>query len=74
MTDQQKNIQALLSSPEGKRLMGLLTADGGKALREAGSALKAGNESQAQAQIAPLLQNDEVQKLIKTMEKNFQRG
>lgn len=74
MTDQQKNFQALMSSPEGKKLMQLLTADGGKTLREAGNALKAGNEAQAQAQIAPMLQNAEVQKLLKAVEKNLKHG
>ncbi len=74
MTDTQKNMQALLSSPEGKKLMALLSADGGKALREAGAALKSGNEAQAQASMAPLLQSSEVQKLLKSLEKSLNHG
>lgn len=74
MNDNQKNIKALLSSPEGKRLMELLSADGGKTLREAGSALKSGDEAQAQARMAPLLQNSEVQKLLNSLGKSLGGG
>lgn len=74
MTDPQKNLQAILSSPEGKKLMALLTADGGKTLKDAGSALQSGDEAGAKARMAPLLQNSEIQSLLKSLDQSLEHG
>lgn len=70
----KKNLQKLISSPEGKRLMELLSADGGKTLQQASAALKKGNETEAQKTIAPMLKNPEVQKLMCALEKLMGNG
>ncbi len=67
-------FQKLMSTPEGKQLVSLLTNDGGTVLKSAGAALKAGDESAAKEKMAPLLQNSEVQKLLKSLEKTMGHG
>lgn len=74
MTDPEKNIQAILSSPEGKKLMALLTADGGKTLKSAGSALQSGNEEEAKARMAPLLENGQIRQLLKALDQSLGHG
>lgn len=67
-------FQKLMSTPEGKKLVALLSSDGGKALKSAGEALKAGNETEAKEQMAPLLQSSEVQSLLKALGKTMGHG
>lgn len=71
---QQKNIQKLLSTSEGRQLFQLLSGDGGAALKNAGNALRQGNTQEAQAIMAPLMANPEVQKLLKSLEKTMGHG
>ena len=67
-------IRAMMNTPDGKRLMALLGADGGKTLREAANAVQQGNEKRAQDTMAPLLSNPEVQKILSAMNRNLNHG
>ena len=73
-SEQQKNIQKLLSTSEGRQLIKLLSGNGGTALKNAGNALRQGNTQEAQAIMAPLMNNPEVQKLLKSLEKTMGNG
>ncbi len=73
-SEQQKNVQKILSSREGQQLIKLLSGDGGTALKQAGSALKQGDSQAAQAIMAPLAENPEVQRLLKSLEKTLSNG
>ncbi len=73
-SEQQKNIQKLLSTNEGKKLLKLLTGDGGTALKNAGNALRQGNTQKAQSIVAPLMEDPEVQRLLKSLEKTMGHG
>lgn len=68
-----QQIQKLLSTAEGQKLLKLLSRDGGT-LQQAGSALKQGNTRQAQEIMAPLVQDPEIQKLLKSLEKTMGHG
>ena len=70
----QKNLQKLLASPEGKQLLRLLSQDGGAALKRAGTAVKQGDQAGAQAIMAPLLENPEVRSLLASLEKTMDHG
>jgi hypothetical protein len=70
----QGDIQKLLSTQEGQRLLQLLSADGGKTLRRAGAALQSGDQAAAQATMAPLLENSQVKALLASLEKTMGHG
>lgn len=72
--DAAQAIRTMMNTPDGKRLMALLGADGGKTLREAANAMQQGNEKQAQDTMAPLLNNPEVQKILSDMNRNLNHG
>ena len=71
---QQANIQKLLSTAEGRKLLTLLSQNGGGTLQQAGNALKQGNTQQAQNLMAPLLEDPEVQRLLRSLEKTLGHG
>ena len=56
-----------LNTPEGKKLMSLMQKDGGTAFLKAAAAAKAGNYSEAQAVLAPLLDGTEAEDLAKEL-------
>ena len=60
----RQQLAAVLSTPEGRRLLALLGRDGGNALSQAAQALKNGDAELAKSLVSPLLQNDEAQSLI----------
>lgn len=72
--EQQASAQKLMSTQEGQKLLKLLSQDGGSTLRNAGNALKQGDTRQVQELMEPLLQNPEVQQLLKTLEKTMNHG
>ena len=72
--DAARTIQALMNTPDGKRLMILLGSDGGKALRAAANAMQQGNEEKAQESMAPLLKNSEVQALLSSLNRKMNHG
>lgn len=73
-TQMKRDMQKIMSTQEGQKLIKLLSADGGKTLRQAGEALKRGDQSKAQETMAPMLQNPQVQQLIKALEKAMGNG
>lgn len=70
----QKKLQSLLTTREGMQLMKLLSADGGSALRQAGEALKAGDQQKVRDIMSPMLNNSQVQNLLSSLEKEMQDG
>jgi hypothetical protein len=72
--DAQKDMQKLLSTQEGQKLLALLSADGGKTLKRAGAALRSGDQAAAQATMAPLLENSQVKALLSSLEKTMGHG
>jgi len=58
-----RQLQTLLSSPEGKTLMQLLKKDGGKLMQEAASALRQGDAETAKTALSKLLSEDEAKAL-----------
>lgn len=69
-----RKMQALLMTDQGKALMKLMSADGGKSLMAAGAALKSGDSQKAKEIMAPLLSGQEAQELLSRMEKSMQDG
>lgn len=70
----KEEFQKIMSTAEGKRLVELLTQDGGSALKSAGKALRQGNEGAAKEKMAPLLGSSEVQALLQKLEKTMNHG
>jgi hypothetical protein len=71
--EQAQQMKKLLETQEGRRLISLLSGDG-KSIQAAGQALKQGNTQQAQNIMAPLMEDPEVQRLLKSLEKTLNRG
>ena len=67
-------IQAVLGSQEGKRLLELLNRDGGAALRSAAQSVRNGDMAAAKAAVAPLLQTGEAQSLMEKISGRAQRN
>lgn len=61
-------LRQILTSPEGRALVRLLQADGGVGLRQAVSALQAGNAEGAKAALEPLLAGTEAEALAQSLE------
>jgi 16S rRNA C967 or C1407 C5-methylase (RsmB/RsmF family) len=72
--DAQKDMQKLLATQEGQKLLDLLSADGGKTLKRASAALRSGDQAAAQATMAPLLENSQVKALLASLEKTMGHG
>ncbi len=58
-----EQLQALLTSPEGVRLLQLLRKDGGKGMQTAAEALKRGDAEGAKAALSRLMGEEEAQSL-----------
>ena len=69
-----RKMQALLATEQGKSLMKLLSADGGKTLMQASAALKAGDSEKVRQIISPMLQNSEAKTLLQNLEKSMRDG
>ena len=63
----KQQLAAVLSSSEGKQLLSLLSRDGGAALSQAAQALRNGDTELAKSIVSPLMQSDEAQALIETI-------
>ncbi len=66
----QHNIQKVLGSQEGRQLLALLNRDGGKALREAASAIQRGDQAAAAAVLEPVMNTPEAQALVQKLNEN----
>ena len=73
-SEQQKQLQQILSSPQGKQLLKLLSKDGGVAMRSAGEAIKKGDTAGAQSIMGPMMEDPEVRKLLQTLEQSMNHG
>ena len=59
-----QQIAAVLSSPEGKQLLSLLSRDGGATLQQAAQALRSGDAELAKSLVSPIMQTEQAQALI----------
>ncbi len=66
----ESEIRRVLGSKEGKELLKLLNQDGGATLRKAAAAFQSGDTAGAQALIAPLMENEQAQKLVNELNKH----
>lgn len=69
-----RKMQALLATDQGKALIKLLSADGGKALSEASAALRAGDTQKVRKIMSPMLQNSQAQDLLSNLERSMNDG
>lgn len=70
----KQEFQKLMSTPEGRQLIKLLSSDGGRTLREAGAALKNGDQGAVRETMAPVLRDPQVKKLMEAVEKAMNHG
>ena len=61
------DVQRVLGSDSGKKLLALLNQDGGQALRQAAEALKQGNYAQAQQLLSPIMDTKEAAQLVEAL-------
>ena len=61
----EADIKKVLGTKEGQALLQILNRDGGKALRQAASALKAGNAEKAHEIVKPLMESPDAAALIR---------
>lgn len=59
-----EELRRVLTSPEGQKLLTLLRADGGEALKQAAKSVKQGDYDGAKTVLEPMLQNPEAQALL----------
>lgn len=63
-----EQARRILGSSEGKRLLALLSRDGGTALRQAATAWQSGDTETVKQLLAPLLQTPETAALLRALE------
>jgi len=66
----ESEIRRVLGSKEGRALLKLLNQDGGATLQKAAAAFQSGDTQTAQALIAPLMQSQQAQELVKELNKH----
>ncbi len=59
-----EQVKQLLSSPEAKQLIALLSRDGGQSLQKAAAEYRKGNAQGAQEVLKPLVDNPEAEELL----------
>ena len=59
-----QQLRSLIAAPEGRKLLSLLSRDGGAAFREAAAAFRAGDWAGAECAAAPLFRTPEAQELL----------
>ena len=73
-SEEQKQLRQLLSSPQGKQLLRLLTRDGGAAMQSAGEALKRGDSDAVRQIMEPMLEDPEVKRLLRETQQSLGHG
>ncbi len=63
----EQQARRVLSSPEGQKLLQMLSCDGGAALQQAAQAMRAGDYAGAQQILAPIMQSPQAQQLIEQL-------
>lgn len=66
----ESEIRRVLGSKEGRALLKLLNQDGGATLQKAAAAFQSGDTQTAQALIAPLMETQKAQELVKELNKH----
>lgn len=69
-----EEFQKLMKTSEGKQLVKLLSQDGGKALKQAGTALQQGDEAGAKESLTPLLEQQEIKALLNKLNRTMGHG
>ena len=64
----ESDLRRVLASPEGQKLLTLLRADGGSALKQAMQAVKGGDYAGAKTALDPMLQSPEAKKLLEQLQ------
>ena len=59
-----KEVRRVLGSPEGQKILKLLSQDGGKALHQAADSLRAGRPEDALRALSPIMETPEAANLI----------
>ncbi len=67
----QADIQKLLQSQQGKRLLQLLRSDGGSTMGQASQAAKAGDYARAIQLLQPLMNTPDSNQILKEIQKQF---
>lgn len=67
-------LQSVLGTQEGKRLLQLLNRDGGKALRQAAAAARSGDYETAKRIMQPLVQTPEASALLEQIDRRQENG
>lgn len=65
----KEKLSSLLGSEEGKKLIAMLSRDGGAAIKKAAGALSSGNGDEAKRILQPLMEQPEAQKLVTELNK-----
>lgn len=69
-----EQLQSILKSEEGRRLMQLLNRDGGAALRRAAEAARKGDYEAARQIVEPMMQSQEAEKLVSEINRKQGKG
>lgn len=64
----EADVKKALTSPEGKKLLQLLSQDGGTRLRQAADALRSGNTAGFQEILSPVMKTEEAAALLKKLD------
>lgn len=67
-------LQSVLGTQEGKKLLQLLNRDGGAALRQAAAAVKSGDYETAKRIMQPLVQTPEASELLEKIDQRQEKG
>ncbi len=70
LSDKDK-LSAVLNSDDGRKLIALLSRDGGAALKQAANAIASGNSGQAKRILEPLMEQDEARSLVEQLNKKI---
>ena len=66
----ESEIRRVLGSKEGRALLKLLNRDGGATLQKAAAAFQKGDTAAIQALLAPIMETEQAQELVKELNKH----
>lgn len=65
----KEKLSSVLNSEDGRKLISILSRDGGAALKKAANAISAGNSEEAKRVLEPLMNQPEAQHLVDELNK-----
>lgn len=65
----KEKLSSVLNSEDGRKLISILSRDGGAALKKAANAISAGNNEEAKRVLEPLMNQPETQKIVDELNK-----